>query len=227
MARKLARDHQAVSLDLRNHGDSPWAEAMDYAVMARDVHHTLSEAGISYPIVLGHSMGGKTAMALALQDSTPLSALVVADIAPVAYQHDHEEFIDAMESVDLTRVARRSDAEQQLATQIPEAGIRQFLLQNLVRDEAGYRWRINLTVIRRSMSNLLDWPLAGRSEIPCLFIHGGASHYMSSAGRDAARQHFANAEFLTIPNAGHWLHAEQPAAFLEGVSDFLNRIRTR
>ncbi len=223
MARKLAENNQVISLDLRNHGESPWTDSMNYAAMADDVHKTLVASAVQYPVVLGHSMGGKTAMALALESPIQLSALIVADIAPVAYQHDHEEFIDAMEGMDLSRVSRRSEADQQLAETIPETGIRQFLLQNLVRDDDTYRWRINLEVIRRSMPNLLDWNLSGQSDIPCLFIHGGNSHYLSPAGREAARHHFPNAEFVTIPDAGHWLHAEQPAAFLKGIRNFLHR----
>jgi pimeloyl-ACP methyl ester carboxylesterase len=211
-------------MDLRNHGDSPWAGEMCYPDMAADVAATLDAAGIRQPVLLGHSMGGKTAMALAQLRLAPLAGLIVADIAPVPYRHDHDEFIQAMERLDLSRVNSRGDADRQMADSVDEPGIRQFLLQNLVRDGETYRWRINIGAIRRNLPRLLDWDLSEPSEIAALFIAGEQSDYVSREGRDAIRRMYPGAVIETMAGAGHWLHAEQPRRFSTLVGDYLSAV---
>ena len=221
IARAFSGDFHVTCLDLRNHGNSAWTESMDYVSMAEDVAETLDREGIRLPVVLGHSMGGKTAMALAQLDLVPLESLVIADIAPVPYPHDHDEFIAAMESVDLASVTRRVDAEQQLSRDIADPGIRQFLLQNLVRRDGRYLWRINLPAIRRSQPALLGWNLAAKTATRTLFVYGENSRYMTSSGRAAIDRCYTRAETIPIPGAGHWLHVEQPERFIAAVTAFL------
>ena len=221
IARAFSGDFHVTCLDLRNHGNSAWTESMDYVSMAEDVAETLDREGIRLPIVLGHSMGGKTAMTLAQLGLMPLESLVIADIAPVPYSHDHDEFIAAMESVDLDSVTRRVDAEQQLSRDIADPGIRQFLLQNLVRRDGGFHWRINLPAIRRSMPALLGWNLAAVTDTRALFVYGENSSYMTGSGRAAIDRCYTRAETTPIPDTGHWLHVEQPDRFIAAVTAFL------
>ncbi len=221
IARQLSESYRVLSLDLRNHGDSPWAEQMSYPLMAADVVATLADADIESPVLLGHSMGGKTAMAIRQLDLAPMAGLVVADIAPLPYDHDHGEFIESMEGVDLAAVSRRAEADRQLARSIPEPGIRQFLLQNLVRDGESFRWRINLAAIRSNLPDLLDWDIDHAVDERALFIAGADSSYVGPGGRDAINTQYPRATIETLAGAGHWLHAEQPAAFTALVMKYL------
>lgn len=217
IARTLADHYHVVCLDLRNHGASPWATEMDYAVMAADVAETIHGLGLSPPVLLGHSMGGKTAMAVAQLQLAPLAGLIIADIAPVTYRHDHEEFIAAMRSVDTGGLTRRAEADERLAESIDSPGIRQFLLQNLVREDGGYRWRINLDVIQHSMPALLDWSITSPTGIEARFIYGENSNYVRDDGREAIKRFYQHAGLTPIADAGHWLHAEQPVEFVAAV----------
>ena len=199
---------------------------MDYPKMAGDVVHTIERFGIVRPVLIGHSMGGKAAMAVAQLDLTPISGLVVADIAPVPYRHDHEEFIAAMESLDLGTIKSRGDADRLMAAHISETGVRQFLLQNLVRDKEVYRWRIHIEAIRRNLPELLDWKITRPSDQTALFIAGGQSPYINSSGRDAIHTLYSRATIETIAEAGHWLHAEQPQVFTGLVQEFLESVHS-
>ena len=194
---------------------------MDYPKMAGDVVNTIVQLGVRRPALIGHSMGGKTAMAVVQQNLIHVSGLVVADIAPIAYQHDHEEFIAAMGSLDLAMIRSRSDADRLMAAHIAETGVRQFLLQNLVRDNGAYRWRIHLEAIRRNLPGLLGWEITQSSEQKALFIAGGRSPYIKPSGRDAIHTLYSRATIETIAEAGHWLHAEQPQVFTGLVQEFL------
>ena len=160
-------------------------------------------------------------MALAQLGLTPLKTLVIADIAPVSYVHDHDEYIAAMESVDLDLVSRRADADQQLSRNIADPGIRQFLLQNLVRKDGHFLWRINLPAIRRNLPGLLGWTHEAVTDTRALFVYGGNSRYVTGFGRAAIDRYYTNARVTPITGAGHWLHAEQPRRFVEVVTAFL------
>ena len=223
LARRFAETRSVATVDLRNHGDSPWSAAMDYPSMGAD----LLAAAEPVAALLGHSMGGKAAMAAALQAPEKVAALVVADIAPIPYAHSHASFIEAMRSVDLAAITRRSDADPMLATAIPEAPLRAFILQNLVIEGGVARWRLNLEGLAQAMPDLLGWPEAlthKRYEGPALFIRGGASEYAPAEADAAIRAAFPEAEIAVIDGAGHWLHAERPAAFFEAVSAWLSRV---
>jgi len=226
VAQRLTAHHRLIAFDLRNHGASPWAENMDYGEMAEDVRASLKARGHKRFALLGHSMGGKVAMMAALQDPDAIDRLVIADIAPVRYAMRHLGEAQAMRRLDLAGIARRSQADAALAPAVPDAAERGFLLQNLIFENDGVRWRLNLDAIARDMARLIDFPALpeGRAyEGPALFIAGARSDYVRSEHEPAIRRLFPKAEIAHIENAGHWLHAEQPAAFLAIVEPFLNR----
>jgi pimeloyl-ACP methyl ester carboxylesterase len=224
LARQLARKRRVVTVDMRNHGDSPWAETGGYPEMAEDVAETIEATAGGRADVLGHSMGGKAAMVLALTRPETVGRLIVADIAPVAYKHSHARYIAAMRSVYLPGIARRSDADPALAEAVPEAPLRAFILQNLVIEDGRARWKPNLDTLARVIDDLLRFPdgLPEHFDGPALFVHGGASDYAAPETHPAIRQRFPAARIEAIPGAGHWLHAEQPHAFLDIVERFLD-----
>ncbi|HEY4471629.1 MAG TPA: alpha/beta fold hydrolase [Stellaceae bacterium] len=226
IAQRLAAHYRVIALDLRNHGASPWAETMDYGEMAEDVRASLSARGYERYALLGHSMGGKVAMVAALQHPERVEQLIIADIAPVSYPMRHLREVEAMRRLDLTGIQRRSQADVALASAIPDAAERAFLLQNLIFDNGGARWRLNLEAIEQEMPRLVDFPAisGGRTyDGPTLFIAGGRSDYVQPAYEPAIRRFFPKAEVARIDKAGHWLHAEQPAEFLAIIERFLSR----
>jgi pimeloyl-ACP methyl ester carboxylesterase len=217
-----ARGHRVLALDLRNHGQSPHAAGMGYAAMAADVAETLEAEGAWPAAVIGHSMGGKVAMALALARPEGVARLMVADIAPVTYPTPvFTRYIAAMRAIPLRDGLARRDADAALLEAVPEAPLRAFLLQNLVFAESPPRWRIGLEEIAAGMGEIGGWPdLAGRYAGPVLVLSGDASAYVKPAHHPAILALFPAARFATIA-AGHWLHAENPRAFLAAVEGFL------
>jgi esterase len=217
IARRLAETRRVVTVDMRNHGDSPWAETHGYEEMAED----LAEVIEGQWDVLGHSMGGKAAMVLALSHPGKVNRLVVADIAPVAYGHTQAHLVDAMEGLGLSGVTTRGDADRALAAAVEDAGVRAFLLQSL--DVRERRWRLNLDALRREMPKILSFPeIAGRFDGPALFLSGGTSSYVRPEHRARIKALLPEARFAKIPGAGHWLHAEKPREFEAAVSAFLS-----
>lgn len=224
MARRLAAGRRVLTVDLRNHGDSGWAAECGYPAQGGDLAETLAAEGVERADVLGHSMGGKAAMALALTAPERVRKLIVADIAPVAYDHDHGDFVAAMRKVDLSRLTRRSDADPMLAEAIGQPALRAFILQNLAVEDGRARWTLNLDALAAGMEDLLGWPEAwprATFDGPSLFVRGGASDYVAEARLEAVRRRFPQAEVATLDEAGHWLHAERPEPFLEAVQAFL------
>lgn len=223
-ARQLADRFTCLLVDLRGHGASPHAPPYDYATFAADVVHLLEREGIARAHLLGHSMGGKTAMTLALTRPQLVERLVVVDIAPVPYAHDHRGLIRALLSLDLSAVRSRRDADVALAPAVPDPQLRAFLLQNLAIDDRGARWRIDLPGLERAMPALVDFPreLYGRRfEGPTLFVRGGRSDYVRDEHLPVIRRLFPAARVETVPAAGHWPHAERPRELLELVRAFL------
>mgnify|MGYP006277043271 CR=1 FL=1 len=220
IAKRMSAARRVVAVDMRNHGDSPWHDAHDYPAMAADLAGVIAAHG-GQADVLGHSMGGKAAMMLALTRPAAVRRLVVADIAPVAYAHTQQPLIDAMRAVDLSAVATRGDADRQLAARVPEAGVRAFLLQSL--DVTRGRWRLNLDALERDMPRILGWPqVDGTFDGPALFLSGAASDYVQRAHRPGIKALFPNAKFAGIPGAGHWLHADRPRAVEAAVEAFFS-----
>lgn len=217
VARRLAATRRVTAVDMRNHGASTWFESHGYLDMAADLASIINEG----TDILGHSMGGKAAMALALTRPEILRKMVVADIAPVTYAHTQQSMIDAMRAIALDRVESRRDADAQLAERIENAGVRAFLLQSL--DVKERRWRLNLDVLEREMSRIVGFPeLDGVFEGPTLFLTGAESTYVTAAHRSRIRALFPKARFVRIPGAGHWLHADRPRAFEAAVAAFLD-----
>jgi esterase len=224
VARQLAPTHRVFALDLRNHGRSPWADTMSFEEMADDVSAFIERHDLGPAALIGHSLGGKVAMRLALTRGGLVERLLVVDVAPVAYAHSFGPFVAAMQQVDLAAVHQRADAEAQLERRIPEVGFRNFLLQNLIRTDGGYAWRVNLEALAANMPDLLGFPALPDGAVyrgPTLFVAGGRSSYIKPEHRPLIERLFPGAEHGVIEGAGHWVHAERPAEFLDRVRAFL------
>ena len=223
IAKRLALHRQVVTVDLRNHGESPRSPVHDYPALAADLAETIARHGGRMD-VLGHSMGGKAAMVLALTDPDRVGRLVVADIAPVAYDHDQMQYIDAMRALDLAGIGRRSQADAALAERLPEAAVRAFLLQSLAIEGGRAEWRLNLDALAAEMPKILGFPaIEARFAGPTLFVTGATSDYVRPAYRERILALFPAAEHASLPGAGHWLHADAPNAFIAAVESFLDR----
>ena len=250
IARKLAEDgHRVTLLDLPNHGHSPWTDRVDYGDMAEFVAAELALLGDPVTLV-GHSMGGKVAMQLALRWPELLRALVVVDIAPTDYPEtggrtdDPDEeaspfaaFIAAMQDLDLDRLDTREQADQALREAVPSTMVRSFLLQSLVRDGvsgragsgggAGWRWRLNLETLARDLGELRRFPApppGAGYDGPVLWIAGANSSYVLDEDRPRMDALFPTTRLVRIKHAGHWVHSEQPEVFLETVRRFLHQV---
>ncbi|WP_299656702.1 alpha/beta fold hydrolase [uncultured Tateyamaria sp.] len=214
IAKRLSDTRRVITVDMRNHGQSFWSDDHSYEALGADLAEIIH--GLGGPMdVVGHSMGGKAAMMLALDRPDAVRRLVIGDIAPVSYGHSQMEFIDAMRAVDLSSVTRRSDANDQLAAQGVDPALCSFLTQSL--EVAEQRWRLNLDALADNMPAILGFPdvttsFAGST----LFLSGGQSDYVTQAYRPVIRSLFPEARFVKIPGAGHWLHADNPRA-LEGT----------
>ncbi|WP_371169238.1 alpha/beta fold hydrolase [Aliiroseovarius sp. 2305UL8-7] len=220
IAKRLSDTRRVVSVDMRNHGASPWFDTHSYPDMAQDLAEVIRSIG-GVADVIGHSMGGKAAMVLAMSQGDLVRRLLVADIAPVAYTHSQQSMITAMRSIDLSRVSTRGDADRQLANVLEEASVRAFLLQSL--DVKAQVWRLNLDVLEREMSLIVGFPAdQARFEGSTLFLAGAMSDYVRPEDRAIIKSHFPNARQAKIPQAGHWLHAEKPREFEAAARMFLD-----
>ena len=227
IAKALASERHVISLDLRNHGASPWAATMGYAEMAEDVVDFMDGHGLERAALLGHSMGGKVAMVAALSSPDRIERLVVVDVAPVARDSGLLSYVQAMRAVDLSRIARRNEAEPLLADAVPSAAERAFLLQNLQIEEGKARWRINLATIEQAMPEISGFPERLLQESypgPTLFVASAKSGYVRPEDEPVIHRLFPKAETVFIQGAGHWVHAEAPDAFLAVVQRFLKLV---
>lgn len=220
IAKTLSATRRVISVDMRNHGQSPWFDTHNYPEMADDLAQVIQE---NAPMdIIGHSMGGKAAMALALSRPDLIRRLLIADIAPVPYDHSHSHFINTMRNLDLSRIEKRSDADHALAVAIPDAGVRAFLLQSL--DIKNRKWRLNLDVLEREMPKIIGFPdYSNTFENPALFLSGGNSDYVLHSHRPVIKALFPKARFARIPDTGHWLHAEKPRVFEESAQLFFGQ----
>jgi len=219
----LAKTHRVYAVDLRNHGRSPWAEPMTYSEMIDDLRLFLDEHDLERASILGHSLGGKTAMLFALLYGQMVEALVVVDIAPVRYDHTYLAHVEAMRNIRLEDCADRRQVDRQLARGVEDATLRTFLMQNLVSRKGAYAWRVNLEAIGASLEDLSGFPdvqgldYGGRT----LFVSGDRSDYVKPDQEQLIRELFPWAELEVIADAGHRVHADQPDLFLERVAGFL------
>ena len=211
IAKRLSDQFFVITLDLRNHGDSPWLDTHNYHVMADDLVEVINSISIK-PNIIGHSMGGKAAMVLALKRPNLVRNLIIADIAPVKYEHDQSQFIEAMQRVDLSKVEKRSDATLALSKFVEDKSLQNFFTQSL--DIKAKRWKLNLKVLRSEMSEILGFPkIVSEFSGNSLFLKGEKSDYIKSEHRELIKSLFTKARFATLKEAGHWLHAEKPREF--------------
>ncbi|MEM8529103.1 MAG: alpha/beta fold hydrolase [Bacteroidota bacterium] len=227
LAKKLAEDYYVFLIDQRNHGRSPHVEGMSYPLMASDLKDFLEQNWIHQAHIIGHSMGGKTAMQFALEYPDIVDKLVVVDIAPKTYLGGHELILSALRNFPVNSVESRKEAEQTLLEAgIEELGIRQFLLKNLTRSKAGgYEWKMNFPEIDKHYQNILaNIETANKSAFDgeTLFVRGANSNYIQDKDINTINQFFPQSKLETVPQAGHWVHAEQPQALLELLRTFLN-----
>lgn len=235
IAKSLAHDHRVITADLRNHGASPWADEMTYEAMAADVAH-LIDTFTKPPITLiGHSMGGKAAMTLALTQAELIERLCILDIAPVAYGHDFETHLTAMSNMDIASMSRRSEAEAALLEALGDIDLARFLVRNLKSapkhsgsvtggTRGNFTWSVNLAALATHMDDILDFPIFEADaayEGPALFLAGGASDYIQPYHQAEIERLFPMAETEVVEGAGHWLHAEQPDTVTARLARFL------
>lgn len=221
--KKLAEKYHVYLLDQRNHGRSPWAEPHSYEAMAADLKRFLDTQNLSDIHLIGHSMGGKTALKFALNYPEYLNQLIVVDIGPKLIPIRHDTILETLCALPVDKISSRTEAEKFLEKNIPSWAVRQFLLKNLQRGEnKKWEWRINLELIKNSISQVGEaiWP-EDEMTIPTMFIRGGNSDYILDDDVDEIRKKYIFSTVETIPNAGHWVHAEQMDLFLDTVHQFL------
>ncbi|MGE0483188.1 MAG: alpha/beta fold hydrolase [Gammaproteobacteria bacterium] len=218
IARALAGEFRCHFVDLRNHGRSPHAASMTYLDMAADVRALVEGLGLEHFTLVGHSMGGKAAMTLALSDATGIDRLVAVDIAPVSYPDRFADMIRAMRALDLTAIRRRAEADSALTAAIPELAVRQFVLQNLTFSGGAAGWRANLAALEDQMPHILGplpVPAAARFERPTWFIRGELSDRVRPEHFELMTRWFPGHHLETVAGGGHWPHAEAPEAFMQ------------
>ena len=223
LGKRFSQDLKVVLVDQRNHGKSFHDSVFNYTEMADDLNHLIDSLQLEQPILLGHSMGGKTVMQYAAFHSVNINKLIVADIGPKFYPVHHELIIEALKTANLKSIQKREDLDIELAKLIPERGTRIFLMKNLKREENGqFAWKMNLNGISDNIEEVgkpLDYYLP--IETPTLFIRGGESRYIKDEDFDDIIEIFSEAKFVTINGSGHWLHSDNPDKFYESVMNFI------
>ena len=224
LAKRYAETYKVFLIDQRNHGASPHSNEFSYPAMANDLHHFIQQKGLSEVNIIGHSMGGKTAMEYALGHEHTISKLIVVDIAPKFYPVHHDKILQGLSSIDLESISSRKEADSILSKYVPESGIRAFLLKNLTRtEERKFAWKINLPIITKEIETV---GAAMNSQLKfakrALFVDGGKSDYITNGDEVLIGQMFPNSEIVTVSQAGHWVHAEKPDQFFEITMSFLS-----
>lgn len=219
IAKHFSQHYQVISVDLRNHGRSPHSDTQTYPDMADDLLAVLDTLGLSQVHLLGHSLGGKVAMQFATQYPDRVNKLIVVDMAMRAYPDRYTQLMDHMLAVDLSQMASRNEVDNALKDAIPNLRVRQFLLTNLVKNEAQLQWRINLPALKANYATLIA-AIAVHFEQPSLFIRGERSDYVQASDIAELQRHFTQAEFVSLPT-DHWVHAEQPQFFIQALEAFL------
>ncbi len=223
-AKKLAEYYQVVLIDQRNHGHSDWSEAFSYDLLAEDLHELITELGLQKIILLGHSMGGKTAMRYAQMHPELLEKLIVVDMGVKAYPPHHTDILEGLSKIDLSIVKSRSEVEAILLPFVPVDGTRQFLMKNLYwKDKTQLAWRMNVPVLEREMDAILAAIPDDEVLIQTLFIRGALSNYILDEDIPDLEDQFPDSDVITVPNAGHWVHAEAPEFFVNTVLEFCLR----
>ncbi len=238
IARALSENFEVFIIDQRNHGNSPHTREHNYTVLKNDLLEFMDRHNLAKAILMGHSMGGKTIMFFAASYPDRVQAAIIVDISPRSYKSpdqpsphtlDHLNVLNAMMSVDLEKAESRMDIDMMLAGSVTSQRVRQFLLKNVKRkDHEHFEWKLNLETLHNEMPRILDGldPAKfrdgnGITGFPVLFIRGADSDYITTSDYEIINTIFPTAEIVTIPNAGHWVHAEQPELFLKNVNYFL------
>jgi esterase len=223
VSRRLSDTFRVFTIDLRNHGGSPHSDQMSYELMSNDLLEFVDQQKLQSFLLLGHSMGGKVAMQFAIDHSESVAKLIVVDIAPRAYEPSHRPLLNALCSLDLRSYDSFTEIDSALATSVPAAVMRQFLLKNLIRDkDRRFKWRIDLESIARNYPHLAMAIAPRRSfSKPALFIRGGRSSYITENDISLIHESFPAAQVMTIADAGHWVHADALEQFLQAVNAFL------
>ena len=225
IAKGLANTHQVFTLDMRNHGESRHSSEMTYPDMAADITRFIEQHKLGRCPVIGHSMGGKASMILALTRPELVERLLILDIAPVTYDHDYSDYVNTMKDINLSQVSKRGDVEPIIASVVDNPAIQAFLMQNLVTNEhGGYRWRVNLDAFTAHMPDILGFPEISDQHTytaKTLFLGGRQSDYIAAPYQSEIKRLFPTAEVDFIDDAGHWVHADQPQAVLARFQAFL------
>jgi len=232
IGRKLAGNFEVYLIDQRNHGRSPHSVEHNYQILKEDLLEFMNKQSIEKAIIIGHSMGGKVAMFFAADYPEKISHLIVADISPRSYKTTnsnqllaHNTIIKAMYNMDFYGITSREDIDEILAKSIPESRIRQFLLKNIKRSkENEYSWSLNIKTIKTELINIMDGLNESQQEItgfPILFLKGENSDYILNEDEKVIQKIFPYADLETMPNAGHWMHAEQPELFIKKITNFI------
>ena len=220
-AKKLSDYFKVYTVDQRNHGRSPWSDEFNYALMADDLHQLVEKEGLEDFILLGHSMGGKTAMTYTQNHPDLVEKLIVVDMGIKSYPIHHDKIIAGLKSIDLSKISSRKEADNQLKNYIDEFAIRQFLLKNLYRKEKDeLSWRINLKVLDEKIEEIVAALPSQEVLVDTLFMRGGKSNYILEEDYEAIKKVFPISKIHTIASAGHWIHAEAPEEFIEEVIGF-------
>ncbi|MGD7787945.1 alpha/beta fold hydrolase [Propionibacteriaceae bacterium Y1700] len=223
IGKRFADDHRVIMVDLPNHGRSPWTDDVSFGAMAEHVAATLGEEPA---VVVGHSLGGKVAMRLALDHPDLVQRLVVVDIAPVSYAglSQFGQYVQAMRGIDLDHLDSRGAADEQMAQSVPKDSVRGFLLQNLRREGQGWRWQMNLSVLGDQLDRVADWePVDTRYEGDTLWVAGADSDYVGAEDGAVMRELFPATRMVRVKGASHWVHADQPDIFTGVLRHFLDQ----
>lgn len=225
LGKRMADEGFSVYLiDQRNHGKSPHDDVFNYEAMSEDLKTFMDDHNIKKAHIIGHSMGGKTVMKFATAHENMIEKLIVVDITPKYYPPHHETILKSLKAVDFDRVDNRKDVEHIMKDYIKDSGVLQFLLKNLERaDKNSFKWKMNLDVIADQIDNVGEALKKDEtSDLPVLFMSGKNSDYISADDKGLLKSHFPNSTLITLKNAGHWIHVEQPDVFLKTTMHFLN-----
>lgn len=224
LAKTFSQQFKVYLVDQRNHGQSPHSEEFNYKLLAEDLENFLISNTIAEPVIIGHSMGGKAAMNLAVKRPDLIKDLIVVDIVPKPYPIHHDHILEGLNAIHLEKLSSRTEADQILSEFVKETDVRQFLLKNLSRkSDGGFEWKINLKAIGNHIEEIGEgMQYAGKFGKPSLFIKGARSDYYSDGDEKSIRTIFSVATFITL-DTGHWVQAEKPVEFANAVMQFLNK----
>ena len=224
LAKTFSQHYKVFLIDQRNHGQSPHSDEFNYKLLTEDLEEFLLQHSIIKPVIIGHSMGGKTAMNLTVKRPDIIDKLIVVDIVPKSYPVHHDHILDGLEAIDLSKLTSRTEADQILSQFIPEPDVRQFLLKNLSRKtDGGFEWKINLPSIDHHIEEIGEgMQYSGKFDKPALFIKGAKSNYYSTGDEELIKSIFPKTTFSTL-DTGHWVQAEKPVEFANTVMEFLSK----